>query len=51
MECAADYEGLKTMYIWVLRTFRAQKIISTTLLKVFEIHKHNGYETQTKIGD
>jgi hypothetical protein len=45
MECVADYESQKTMHIWVLRTFRAQQIISTTLLKVFEMHKHNGYET------
>jgi hypothetical protein len=25
-----------------------QGIISTTLPKVFEMHNHNGYETQTK---
>jgi hypothetical protein len=36
------------MYLWVLKTFRVQRIISTTLPKVFEMHKHNGYETKMK---
>jgi len=39
---------LENMCMWLLRTFRVQRIISTTLPKIFEMYKHNGYETQTK---
>jgi hypothetical protein len=48
MECATNYESQKNVYMRVLRTFRAQQIISIALPKVFEMHKHNGYETQMK---
>jgi hypothetical protein len=48
MECATDYESLNNVYMWLLRTFKVQQIISTTLPKAFEMHKHNGYKTQTK---
>jgi hypothetical protein len=34
--------------MWVIRTFKVQRIISMALPKVFEMHKYNGYETQMK---
>jgi hypothetical protein len=48
MECVADYESQKNEYMWLLKTFKVQQIISTTLPKIFEMHKHNGYKTQKK---
>jgi len=45
MKCVVDYESWKTVYMWLLRTFKMQRIISTALPKVFEMHRHNGYET------
>ncbi len=48
MECVADYESQKNVYMWLLKTFKMQQIISTTLPKVFEMHKHNGYKLHKK---
>jgi hypothetical protein len=33
MECAIDYEGWKNVYMWLLKKFRVQRIISTIMLK------------------
>ncbi len=51
MECVADYESQKNVYMWLLKTFKMQQIISTTLPKVFEKQKHNGYKAPKKIGN
>jgi hypothetical protein len=51
MECVANYESRKNVYMWLLKTFKVQQIISTALPKVFEMHKHNGYKTQNKNGN
>jgi hypothetical protein len=42
------YESWKNVYMWLLKSFRVQHIISTSLQNVFEMHKHNGYKTQNK---
>jgi hypothetical protein len=47
MECVVDYESKKNMYMLILKNFKMQWIIST-LPKLFEMHKHSGYETQMK---